>query len=51
MVVIPLEVFEANNRRLKLKIGIGKIRRKVEKKQILKERDTNKMMRKEIKEY
>lgn len=51
MVLIPLELFEARNRRLKIKIGLGKIRRKIEKKQILKERDTDKMMRKEIKEY
>lgn len=51
MVLIPLELFEAKNRRLKIKIGLGKIRRKIEKKQILKERDTDKMMRKEIKEY
>lgn len=50
-VIIPLELFEAKNRRLKLKIGLGRLRRKVEKKQILKERDTDKMMRREIREY
>lgn len=49
--IIPLELFEANNRRLKLKIWLAKLRRKVEKKQILKEKDTERQMRKEMREY
>lgn len=51
MVIIPLELFEATNRRIKLKIGLAKLRRKVEKKQILKEKDTDRQMRREIREY
>ena len=51
MVIIPLELFEANNHRLKIKIGLAKLRRKVEKKQILKEKDTDRQMRREIREY
>lgn len=49
--IIPLELFEAKNRRLKIKIWLAKLRRKVEKKQILKEKDTDRQMRKEIREY
>lgn len=51
IVVIPLEVFEASNRRIKLKIWLAKRRRKVEKKQILKEKDTDRQMRREIREW
>lgn len=51
MVIIPLELFESSNRRIKLKIGLAKLRRKVEKKQILKEKDTDRQMRREIREY
>lgn len=49
--IIPLDLFETKNRRLKLKIGLAKLRRKVEKKQILKEKDTERQMRREIREY
>ena len=49
--LIPLELFEAKNRRIKMKIGLGKLRRKVEKKQILKEKDTDRMMRREMRDY
>lgn len=45
MVLIPLELFEANNRRIKIKIGLAKRRKKIEKKQILKERDIAQSMR------
>lgn len=34
-----------------MKIGLGKLRRKVEKKQILKEKDTDRMMRREMRDY
>lgn len=49
--MVALELFEAKNRRLKLKIWLAKLRRKVEKKQILKEKDTERQMKKEIREY
>ena len=51
LTIIPLELFEASNRRIKIKIGLAKIRKKVEKKQILKEKDIDQQMRKEAREY
>ena len=47
--IIPLEVFISKTGLIKLKIWIGKLMRKVEKKQILKERDVKKQMDREIK--
>lgn len=49
--LIPLELFEAKNRRLKLKIGLGKLHRKTDKKQIIKDRETDRMMRREMRDY
>lgn len=49
LAIILLEMYIANNRRIKAKIGIGKLRRKVEKKQILKEKDVDRQAKKEIK--
>ena len=51
LVIIPLQLFEAKNRRIKLTIWLAKLRKKVEKKQILKEKDVDKQMRREIREY
>ena len=51
MVLIPLELFEATNRRIKVKVWLAKLRRKTEKRQILKEKDTDRQMRREIREY
>jgi SsrA-binding protein len=48
---VPLEVFIALNGRIKLKIGIGKLLRKVEKKQILKEKDIKREMDREMKNF
>ncbi|MFA5748034.1 MAG: SsrA-binding protein [Candidatus Absconditabacterales bacterium] len=48
-VIIPLEIYVNKRGFIKLKIGIGKLMRKIEKKQILKERDIKKQMDKEIK--
>lgn len=47
--IVPLEVRESKWRIIKVKIGIGKLRRKVEKKQLLKEKDTARLAEKEIK--
>ena len=47
--IIPLEVFISKTWLIKLKIWIGKLMKKVEKKQILKERDVKKQMDREIK--
>lgn len=49
LTIVPLEVYENKGRLIKIKIGIGKLRRKVEKKQVLKERDTARLAEKEIK--
>lgn len=49
LTIVPLEIFENRRRLIKVKIGIGKLRRKVEKKQLLKERDTARLAEKEIK--
>ncbi len=49
LAIVPLEVFIALNWRIKLKIGIGKLLRKVEKKQILKEKDIKREMDREMK--
>jgi SsrA-binding protein len=49
LAIVPLEVFISLNGRIKLKIGIGKLLRKVEKKQILKEKDIKREMDREMK--
>ena len=49
LTIVPLEIFENRWRLIKVKIGIGKLRRKVEKKQLIKERDTARLAEKEIK--
>ncbi len=49
--LIPLELIELKNRRIKIMVWLAQRRRKVEKRQILKERDISKEMRKEIKDY
>lgn len=49
LVIVPLEVFENRWRLIKIKIGIGKLKRKVEKKQAIKERDTARLAEKEMK--
>lgn len=46
---IPLEIYITNRGLIKLKIGIAKRMRKIEKKQILKEKDIKKQMDREIK--
>ena len=51
MVALALEVFVTKSGFIKVKIGLGKLRRKVEKKQILKERSIEKEMRKEAKSF
>lgn len=47
--IIPLEVFVTKDRLIKVKIWVWRLRRKVEKKQILKEKDIKKQMDREIK--
>ncbi len=47
--IIPLEIFIKKNWLIKLKIGVAKLMRKIEKKQILKEKDIKKQMDREMK--
>ncbi len=48
-VIIPLEIYITNKNLIKIKIGVGKLMRKVEKKQVLKDRDIKTEMDREIK--
>ncbi len=47
--IIPLEIFINKNWLIKLKIGVAKLMKKIEKKQILKEKDIKKQMDREMK--
>lgn len=49
LVIIPLKVYINKRGLIKLTIGLGKLRKKVEKKQIIKERDVKRQAQKEIK--
>jgi SsrA-binding protein len=51
MIALALEVLIARGGFIKVKIGVGKLRKKIEKKQILKERSIEKEMRKEARSY
>lgn len=48
-IIIPLEVFVTKTGLIKLKIWVGKLMRKIEKKQILKEKDIKRQMDREMK--
>ena len=48
-VIIPLEIYINKRGLIKLKIWVGKILKKIEKKQILKEKDIKKQMDRDIK--
>lgn len=49
IILIPLEIYIDKHGRIKLTIGVAKLMRKVEKKQLLKEKDVKRQMDKEIK--
>lgn len=49
LTIVPLVVYENSRRLIKVKIGVGKLRRKVEKRQIIKEKDTARLAEKEMK--
>jgi SsrA-binding protein len=51
IVALALEVFVTKSGFIKVKIGLGKLRKKIEKKQILKEKSIEKEMRKEASKY
>lgn len=51
MVLLPLEVYIAKWGFIKLKLWLWKLYKKIEKKQILKEKDIKKQMDKEIKQF
>jgi len=50
-VIIPLEIFLNKRGLIKLKLWVGKLKRKVEKKQILKEKDQRRQMNRDIRNY
>lgn len=50
MTVVPLELYEDKHRRVKLKVWVGKLKKKHEKKQAIKDRDTARQMDKSIKQ-
>jgi SsrA-binding protein len=45
-VIIPLEIFQATHGLLKIKIGLGKARKKTDKREYIKKRETEKEIRK-----
>lgn len=49
-VIVPLEVYLNHRGMIKIKLGVGKLRRKIEKKQILKEKDIDRQAKKEIRD-
>ena len=51
MVALVLEVFVTESWFIKLKIGLGRLKKKIEKKQILKERSSEKEMKKDAKNF
>lgn len=51
MILVPLEVFLTMQWRIKIKLWLGKLMRKVEKKQVLKEKEMDRQMKKEMKNY
>lgn len=51
IVLKPLEIFLNKKGKIKIKLGIGKLKKKVEKKQIIKDRDIQKQMDRDIRNY
>lgn len=51
MILVPLEVFLTIKWRIKIKLWLWKLMRKIEKKQVLKEKDIDRQMKREIKSY
>ncbi len=51
MILMPLELFLTHKGLIKIKLWLGKLMRKVEKKQILKEKDIDRQMKREMKNY
>ncbi len=48
LTIIPLEIFQAARGLLKIRIGLGKTRKKLDKREYIKKRDTEKEIRKHI---
>ncbi|MCL5667173.1 MAG: SsrA-binding protein SmpB [Patescibacteria group bacterium] len=46
LVIVPLEIFTANRGLVKIKIGLGKARKKIDKREYIKKRETNKEIKK-----
>lgn len=48
LAIIPLEIYEGNKGLVKIKIGVGKARKKQDKREYIKKRDTQREIRKAI---
>lgn len=48
LVLIPLEIFQTNRGLLKIKIGLGKARKKVDKREYVKKREADKEIKKSL---
>lgn len=48
MTIIPLEIFEAGKGLIKIRIGVGRARKKTDKREYIKKRDTKREIRKNI---
>lgn len=48
MTIIPLEIFEANKGLIKVKIGVGRARKKQDKREYIKKRDTKREIKKHL---
>lgn len=49
--IVPLTIWENKFRIIKVTIGVGKLRKKIEKKQLIKDKDTARLAEKEIKAF
>lgn len=48
LVLVPMEIFQGNRGLVKIKIGLGRVRKKIDKRQVIKKRETDREIRKNI---
>ncbi len=49
--IIPLELYETTTRRVKLKLGLGKLKKKIEKRAVIKDREVTREIDRTMKKY
>jgi tmRNA-binding protein len=49
--IIPLELYETTTRRVKLKLGLGKLKKKIEKRSVIKDREVTREIDRTMKKY